>query len=301
MNADEYKQQKADQFNFQLANDAHPLLQAGHWPVGPKGYQFGPEKANVLLMDAAEKGFTSPLWLSFDQAKAAGGGIKRGEVGTKILTYYKKDGEFRPLLTTLFNAEQTYGLDPSITQDKQAKVSYKHMDGIVEKMGVQVVHDSKKSYVDEKGVIHLPEKSYYAKNNKNASRAYYQNIIHKALDYKASKEFQGDDLTVAKGVIRAETAKRMANAYLGLPRTEAGEKALSAIDELKANPPTPQEIDNIFSWCKDTLNEMGIKSHRFEPVPMKEIDPEVKPNHEPARPRSRQAERYADKGVEMTM
>lgn len=301
MNADEYKQQKTAQFNFQLQSDAHPLLEAGTWPIGPKGYQFGPEKANALLMDATEKGFTSPLWLSFDQAKAAGGGIKRGEIGTKILTYYKKDGQFKPLLTTMFNADQTYGLSKEHIKEQTAKVSYKHMDSVLEKMNVQVVHDSKRSYVDEKGVIHLPEKSHYAKNHKNASRAYYQNIIHLALDSKASKEFSGDDLTRAKGVIRAEVAKRMANSYLGLPQTESPEKALESIDQLKAHQPSPQELDSIFSWCKDTLNSMGIKSHRFEPLPMKEVEPEVKPGIEPQIQRSREAERYADKGVEMSM
>ncbi|MBD3261656.1 MAG: DUF1738 domain-containing protein [Candidatus Altiarchaeales archaeon] len=63
--------------------------------------------------------FNSPYWLTFKQAKAKGGHVRKGEKGTKIIFWKmlrkEKDGEEKvfPMLRTytVFNAEQCEGIE----------------------------------------------------------------------------------------------------------------------------------------------------------------------------------------------
>jgi antirestriction protein ArdC len=86
--------------------------------------------SNILLLDitALLDGYTSPWWLTFKQAKDLGGNVRKGESGTKITFWsmievgekkYNEDtGRYEkdtiPMLKTwtVFNVEQTEGIDP---------------------------------------------------------------------------------------------------------------------------------------------------------------------------------------------
>ena len=87
---------------------------------------------NVLLlwMAAAEKGYASPEWLTFKQAKEAGGNVRGGEKGTTIIfmKQYAKtvegeggEEEKRQALAarayTVFNVEQCENIDISRRSD----------------------------------------------------------------------------------------------------------------------------------------------------------------------------------------
>lgn len=72
---------------------------------------------NVLLLHSSH--FASPYWLTFNQTKARGGTVKRGERGTPVVFYTvrddeKKDGTKRMACVlryyTVFNLEQTEGV-----------------------------------------------------------------------------------------------------------------------------------------------------------------------------------------------
>jgi antirestriction protein ArdC len=76
----------------------------------------------VLWVTAMDKGYSCPIWLTFNQAKEAGGFVKKGEKGTTVVyasTFEKTDTgtgeettEKIPFLKayTVFNAEQVEGL-----------------------------------------------------------------------------------------------------------------------------------------------------------------------------------------------
>jgi antirestriction protein ArdC len=75
----------------------------------------------MLTMTAQAQGYSSPLWLTFNQAKKQGGSIRKGEKGTPVVlwkfveTKDKTTGEKKtvPFLRyfTVFNAEQTEGIE----------------------------------------------------------------------------------------------------------------------------------------------------------------------------------------------
>lgn len=83
--------------------------------ISKKGYRG----INPFLLDL--KGYKSPFWMTFNQAKGLGGNVKKGEKGTmvvfwKMLKKADANGVEKniPLLRyyTVFNLEQTEGIDP---------------------------------------------------------------------------------------------------------------------------------------------------------------------------------------------
>jgi antirestriction protein ArdC len=83
--------------------------------ISKKGYRG----INPFLLDL--KGYKSPFWMTFNQAKGLGGTVKKGEKGTmvvfwKMLKKADANGVEKniPLLRyyTVFNLEQTEGIDP---------------------------------------------------------------------------------------------------------------------------------------------------------------------------------------------
>jgi antirestriction protein ArdC len=79
---------------------------------------------NVLLLSSM--GYASPFWCTFNQAKAAGGRVRKGEHGTPVVFWRVYDGKaneegtrekrFALQYFTVFNAEQLDGVAlPPIT------------------------------------------------------------------------------------------------------------------------------------------------------------------------------------------
>jgi antirestriction protein ArdC len=108
----------------------HQPWAAGH-PAGPvsrplrhTGQPYRGINVLVLWLTAFERGYTAPLWLTFQQAKELGGHVKKGEQGTRVVyanTFEKTERDEAtgdeatrriPFLKayTVFNATQTEGL-----------------------------------------------------------------------------------------------------------------------------------------------------------------------------------------------
>jgi antirestriction protein ArdC len=93
-------------------------------PLRNNGQPYQGVNVLVLWLTAYEKGYSSPLWLTFQQAREAGGFVKKGEKGTQVVyanTFEKKDKDATtgeetveriPFLKSyiVFNAEQVEGL-----------------------------------------------------------------------------------------------------------------------------------------------------------------------------------------------
>lgn len=98
-------------------------------PVGPSNLQSGREYQgiNFVLLSLIE--FESPWFLTFKQAKALGGTVKKGEKGLPVVFWSliekRKDGEAEPKkipllrLSTVFNISQCEGLELTKTREQR--------------------------------------------------------------------------------------------------------------------------------------------------------------------------------------
>jgi antirestriction protein ArdC len=102
-----------------------PWKSASEWPRNfSSGKRYRGLNVFVLHMTALTKGYSSPYWLTFKQAKAKGGSVRKGESST-LVTFWKridkdvekedgtieKDSYFLLRYYRVFNVEQCEGLE----------------------------------------------------------------------------------------------------------------------------------------------------------------------------------------------
>lgn len=140
---------------------------------------------NPFLLDL--KGFKSPFWMTYNQAKGLGGNVKKGEKGTMVVFWKmlkKDDGKGSekniPLLRyyTIFNLEQTEGIDQ------------KHVP-VDEKREHRPIADAEKvvaEFADKPTVSHGGDRACYAPlsdriemphpENFKTGEGYYRTLFH---------------------------------------------------------------------------------------------------------------------------
>ena len=111
---------------------------------------------NILLLwsETVMKGFSSPYWLTYNQAVELGGNVIKGQKGTAII-YYKNwekendDGktEIIPMLKTftVFNLDQVEGIEkPAVTvaevREKNEFVTLDHVVEAINATGIKINH-----------------------------------------------------------------------------------------------------------------------------------------------------------------
>ncbi len=316
MDIKEYNQEQARRFYKLLKTERNPVMMGwnskentlpmlGGWPTGASGYQYTADNGYQLMMASAMNAFTSPLWVTFDQLKAAGGGVKKGEMGTKILSFTKSEGTYKPYLMTVFNADQTYGLDKQVTEPRAAKLAQKEIDAVIKGFGVKIVHDNKvdSSFDAGTNTLTLPQKANFTNNHHNGALGYYQAIVGSVVASRVAENFGGvpnEPQGKARLQLRQEMARSMASARLGLPHEPTNDR--SYIQEWVAQRPSSRELDEAFKDAEKALKDLGVERFKFEPLPKKDVEPEVAPaSKENSKPMSKEAQRYQDKGQEMSM
>lgn len=276
-----YRQQQAHSFYEQIANSTNPVFlqwddpqaplpQIGGEPRGVSGFPFQGDNALQLMMAATELGYTSPLWLTFDQAKACGGSVKRGEIGTKILSWIGKEGDYKPVLMTVFNGDQVSGVslphEGTLAADAQA----------IRQAGLDALIPPRKR---------TPNPEQYV--------ARLREVL--------VKRFPEDDNEQARAqaALRRELAQLTACARLGLPREvdPAMTQRLQPYAEVR---PHWREVENAINDAHKALKDIGIEPLVFDKVPRRELAPEVKPAAEPAkrRVRAKALDKEQGKGME---
>lgn len=150
---------------------------------------------NVLILwaAAAERGFTSSAWLTYKQAQAAGGQVRKGEKGTTI-TFYKpiqieKEGEQKtiPMLKTftVFNVDQIDGIEVAtpeeqpkeFTADQKTEAAVRLFECYRERTGIQFSTGGDRAfYSPSHDTIQMPERSDFTKES-----GYAATLLHEAV------------------------------------------------------------------------------------------------------------------------
>lgn len=263
-----YRQQQAHSFYEQIANTTNPVFQQwddtqgplpqiGGEPRGVSGFPFQGDNALQLMMAATEHGYTSPLWLTFDQAKACGGSVKRGEIGTRILSWIGKDGEYKPVLMAVFNGDQVSGValprEGALSPEAQA----------IRQAGLDALIPPRKR---------TPKPEQYL--------ARLRDVLGERFPDNDNPQAQ------AQAALRRELAQLTACARLGLPREVDPAMAQTLAPYADARPHW-REVENAINDAHKALQDLGIQPLVFDKVPRREITPEVTPAAEPARRRVR--------------
>ena len=263
-----YRQQQAHSFYDQLAHASNPLFlqwkeqegafpQIGGEPRGVSGYPFQGDNAIQLMMAAQEHGFSSPHWMTFDQAKACGGSVKRGELGTKVLSWIGKEGDYKPVLMTVFNGDQVSGLSLPNESALSAEAQATRQAGLD-----ALIAPRKRTPTPERYAARLRE------------------VV-------AERFPDGDnEQSRAQAGLRRELAQMTACARLGLPR-QLDPSISEALKPYVITRPNWREVENAIDDANKTLKDIGILPLVFDKVPHREVAPEAKPAAEPARPRAR--------------
>jgi len=239
-----------------------------------------------LSVEAIHRGYTDNRWATYRQIEAAGGHVKKGEKGAKVLffearTEQAKDDQGNPKLDdkgspversrpvvrmyTVFNAEQTGGL-PARTPASPAPEWRAHDQAaaIIEASGVDVRHQAgNRAYYNVRtDQVLLPEPGQFP-----SAAGYYHTAIHELghatghpdrLDRELlHKQFGSPEY--AREELRAEIAAMMTGEKIGL-----GHEPQNGIDYVagwvKALEDDPREIYRAASDAEK------ISRHLIEPA-----------------------------------
>lgn len=264
MDLPEYRQRQARNFYSHLRNSTspvhfywqdpdHPLPQIGGEPRGPSGYPFQGDNALQLAMASKAQGFQDPRWMTYDQAKAAGGTVRRGEVATKIISWMGgKDGKpYEPILLSVFNGDQIAGLEPikqrTLTAEQQS----------IRQAGLDALLPARKK---------TPTPEQY--------NTRLQEVLAERFPDSDDPEEQ------AKAVLRRELASMTAQARLGLPR-QTNPELSAQLKPYVDRRPNWREVETALEDAQRVLKDIGIETMVYEKVAYKEVQPEVKPASEP--------------------
>jgi len=215
----------------------------------------------VLWLTAEEKGYTSPLWVTYNQARELGGHVRKGEQGTPVVyagkltkEHEKADGTtedkevFFLRSYTVFNAGQTenlparyYALQPVPGQAGRPE-RLPGVEAFFQALGPKVVHGGDRAYYAVTAdAVHMPPLDAF-----RDAVAYYATLAHEVTHWTAhpdrvnrvvdSRRFGSDSYAVEE--LAAELGAAFLCADLGLapePRLETAAYLQNWLGVLKAD------------------------------------------------------------------
>lgn len=202
-------------------------------PLRLNGIRYRGINALLLWAAATAKRHFSPVWMTYDQAKAAGGQVRRGERGTMIVSASRDASETggltpqnTPLIKryTVFNTEQIDGLsadsypEPPPLRSKMERLEA--IEALIRATGAVVsIGDEKPFYDESSDVIQLPGSDSF-----EVPETYYaislRELVHwtkhkKRLDRKCGQQHTRDRGDTSEGLV-AEIGAAFLCAELGI-------------------------------------------------------------------------------------
>ena len=199
---------------------------------------------NVLLLwiRTQDAGYGNNRWLTYKQAQEAGGHIRKGEKGTRVVfvsTFEREtqDGPERvPFLKafTVFNVAQCEGLSLSADEPREPVNQHERdedAEGFIRTTGAVINHGEGRAYYRQStDSIMIPDFETFT-----SASAYYATVFHEIghwtgapfrLDRQFGKRF-GDDAYAAEELV-AELTSAFCCAELGIQNTAGADAAYIA-------------------------------------------------------------------------
>ncbi|MFC5567088.1 ArdC family protein [Rubellimicrobium aerolatum] len=164
------------------------------FPLRATGEAYRGINVLMLWLEAAEKGYASPFWLTYKQAEALGGQVRKGERSTLVVKYgvVEKEGEDgteerRPYLKAyrVFNADQVDGLPESFTREREPAIDLgtrpdEALEAYFARLGatVEITPDPRAYYHPARDLIHMPPVSTF-----HTTQGYYETLGHEAVHW----------------------------------------------------------------------------------------------------------------------
>ena len=150
----------------------------------------------VLAMRALEEGWSDPRWMTFKQAKAAGGSVRKGSQGTRVILWKwvdrptgETDDEGRELterrpftrIYSVFNVAQVDGVElpeqADVAGERVVSVNEAADEAIAAYLGAggPTLHHGAESayYVPERDEVHVPARETFGDDH-----GYYSTVLH---------------------------------------------------------------------------------------------------------------------------
>lgn len=166
---------------------ACPWQQVGPPRNASSGRRYSGINQLVLGLVGLMREYTCQEWLTFNQAKALGGSIRKGEKGVRIIFYKMigrddeeatgEDDESRviPIMRhfTVFNLDQIEGIErPEWTLPEGLGVDA--AEKIIEASGAEIMHGGDRaSYIPKLDLVRMPDKERF-----EDAGAYYATVFH---------------------------------------------------------------------------------------------------------------------------
>jgi len=216
---------------------------------------------NLLFLgyERQQKNYSSPVWMTFLQAKTLGGRIKKGAEGTEIIYFEmklkqntteaeadeknRKDAFPFVRLHHVFNLDQIEGLDhlkDQITPNRV--VNNEEADRIILESGAKIIYDQLKNeafYSPATDTITLPFKEAF-----KSTEGFYETACHELIHWtggparinRISKAAFGSEEYAAEELV-AEFGASILCAHVGIPyKTNHAAYIASWIKKLKDDP-----------------------------------------------------------------
>ena len=156
----------------------------------------------VLWDEQEKRGFSSPAWVTFNQAKVLGGTVKKGEKGTGVVFYKRlaktkslhlddevmlEEQSFWVLRTyTVFNLDQVEGLDHLKPKVETVKpfAAIERAERLLKDSGAKILHSviDRAFYEPIRDQITLPLKESFTSPEK-----YYETALHEICHWSGAK------------------------------------------------------------------------------------------------------------------
>jgi len=200
-------QRITDKIVCQLEQDVRPWQQPWNggtsvFPLRHNGIAYRGVNILALWMEAAEKGYSSPRWMTFKQALDLGGHVRKGETGSLTvyadkLTRSEKDAatgeeaaqEIHYLKGyTVFNADQIDGLPesyyakPPLRNESLKRIT--RAEAFFAATGAAIVHGGSSAYyIPRTDNIHMPCFDVF-----DDAESYYATLAHECTHWTAHEK-----------------------------------------------------------------------------------------------------------------
>ena len=287
------------------------------WELGDKvlpqsvstGREYRGGNSLHLMAVASEKGYSDNRWATFEQVKATGGAVRKGEKSTKITWWdfsrtEKKfpvtDQQGRPQLDengeqvlrggaprckiySVFNVEQTTGMKlKELVPDKPSWQTHQDADALLKASGVKINHvaGDRAYYALKADAVTLPKPSqfptaesyYHTANHELGHATGHESRLNRETINEGIKQGFGSE-TYAREELRAEIAAMMTNTRLGLGHNSM-EGAAYVASWVKVIKDDPKEIHYA------ARDAQKISDHLINPIRERLQQKDQKPDQE---------------------